>query len=131
MSKVSDFPPGDLFGRDDFFFIDVSHCVPAFKLDAMNPNFWSKVVDLSERVGGITINSAYRTVPYEYTRGRSGSSQHCKGLAVDIACFDSGLRWKLVSNAMVLGFHRILVYRTFIHIDDKLNEADRLVWMEK
>lgn len=131
MSKTQDNPSGDLFGRSGLIFINTSHCIPAFNEDAMNPTFWNKVVDLSERVGGIIINSAYRPVTYEYKRGRSGSSQHCKGLAVDISCLDSGFRWRLVSIAIELGFHRILVYRTFVHLDDKVNESCRLVWMEK
>lgn len=113
--------------------INTDKCVPEFVQGAMNPVFWSKVQILSDRLNGLTINSAFRTPAWEYSRGRSGSSQHCKGLAVDIACKDPQLRRKLIDEALKLDFHRILVYPTFVHLDDKksLPESRRdLIWMK-
>ena len=113
--------------------IDYSHCIPERVDSAMNPLFLNKVKVLSDRLGGITINSQYRTVAWEYSRSRSGSSQHCKGLAVDISCKDSQFRRKLIQEALNLDFHRILIYPTFVHLDDKVSlPRDRrdIIWMK-
>lgn len=120
----------DLFNPGDGLFINTGRCVPAFKADAMNPAFWSKVVELSKRLFGITINSAFRPTSWEYARHRSGLSQHCFGLAVDISCADSEYRYKLISNALDLKFKRILIYPTFVHLDDKPDSQFKIVYME-
>ena len=120
-----------LFDPDDVFFINTDRCIPAFKVDVMNPLFWNKVVELSERMYGITINSAYRAPAWEYAKGRSGSSHHCRGLAVDISCTDSEVRYRLVAHAIDLKFKRILIYPTFVHLDDKEDSQYKVVWMSK
>lgn len=113
---------------------DVSKCVPAFDVDKMDPDFWSKVLRLQDELSStlwLQINSAYRTKEHEWSRGRSGNSQHCLGKAVDISCKESHARWLLISKAIELDFHRILVYPTFIHLDDKSGCMHQVIWMEK
>lgn len=112
---------------------DISKCVPAFDVDKMNPDFWSKVLRLQDALSStlwLQINSAYRTKEHEWSRGRSGNSQHCFGRAVDISCKESNSRWLLIQKAMEIGFHRILVYPTFIHLDDKPGCMNQVIWMK-
>lgn len=116
---------------DSDYALNYRNCVPDRNDDAMNPSFLDKVRDLSYAVGPLTINSQYRSPAWEYSRGRSGMSQHCKGLAVDIDCRNNSQRWIIILNAMRLRFHRILVYPTFIHLDDKAGCLNQLIWMQK
>lgn len=121
--------------KEEIFDLDYGlsyrNCVPERNDDAMNPKFLQRVRDLSYIVGPLSINSQYRTPAWEYARNRSGLSQHCKGLAVDIDCRNNSLRWLIIQYAMKLGFHRILVYPTFIHLDDKAGVLNQLIWMQK
>jgi len=63
------------------------------------------------------VNSAYRSVDYEHNQGRSGTSSHCRGLAVDISCYDSERRYVLLQNLLRAGFNRLGVATTYIHAD--------------
>lgn len=120
-------------GFSDSIGMDVRSCVPTFDLERMNKDFWDKVCRLRDSLSSslyLKINSAYRSKNHEYSRGRSGLSQHCFGRAVDISCMQSNARWLLINKAMVLGFHRILVYPTFIHLDDKPGVFNQVIWMK-
>lgn len=64
-----------------------------------------------------TITSAYRSKDYELSKGRKGTSAHCLGLAVDIACYDDERRLLLVQNLLRAGFTRIGIGSTFVHAD--------------
>lgn len=122
----------DFASFDDVFSptIDTNNCVPAFKVDVMNPAFWRKVQKLAYMVDSIKVNSAFRTPAWEYSRHRSGNSQHCKGLAVDISCLTNEYRYRLVDAAIKLDFHRILIYPRFVHLDDKEQGSKReIIWM--
>ena len=63
------------------------------------------------------LTSAYRSPDYEHSKGRTGSSSHCKGLAVDIACLDDKKRYNMVQNLLRAGFFRIGIGKNFIHAD--------------
>lgn len=65
----------------------------------------------------LIVNSAYRSFDYEQSKGRTGSSSHCKGIAVDIAVQSGETRLKIVQNALRAGFQRIGIAKTFVHLD--------------
>lgn len=84
----------------------------------VSENLLYKLDTLRERFGKpIVITSAYRSPDLEVARGRSGKSSHCKGLAVDILCNNSADRIQLVYWALRVGFVRIGVGKTFLHLD--------------
>lgn len=114
--------------------MDISSCIPKFDLEKMDKPFWQKVCALRDGLSAslyLKINSAYRSKNHEYSRGRSGNSQHCLGRAVDISCCSNSARWLIVSKAIELNFHRILIYPTFIHLDDKAGVFHHILWMQK
>lgn len=74
------------------------------------------------------VNSAYRSVEYERQKGRSGSSSHCKGLAIDVRCTDSVTRFCILSAAIAAGFRRIGIGSYFIHLDTDESKRDG-VWL--
>ena len=66
--------------------LNFSGCVPSCKLEDLNPAFVEKLLFAQKYAGfQFTITSAFRSQAYERSKGRKGSSSHCKGLAVDIS----------------------------------------------
>lgn len=87
----------------------------------MDPCFLRKLDALRKALGyPLVLSSAFRTPEYEHKRGRSGTSWHCRGRAVDIYCTNSYRRFEIVQHAMALGFNGIGVANTFVHLDDRL-----------
>ncbi len=81
----------------------------------------------------IRINSGYRTKEYNKSlllKGYKASpnSSHCKGLAVDIACSNSVDRYHLLNCLLDVGFKRIGIAKSFIHVDIDTEKADQVIW---
>lgn len=65
----------------------------------------------------IIISSAYRCKNHNSNIGGVNNSAHSKGLAVDIVCNDNEYRFKLLKVLFKVGFNRIELAPTWIHID--------------
>ena len=81
----------------------------------------------------IKITSGYRTQAYNdnlKARGYKASknSSHLKGLAVDIHCNNSKDRFVLVDILLDVGFNRIGIANTFIHVDIDEDKPTHLIW---
>lgn len=99
--------------------MDFTNCTPAsdrYDLDTSLLDILDYLESLPG-VGELKINSAYRSQSYEVRMGRNGLSAHCLGKAVDIACYDSKMRYLIIKAALQKGIHRIGVYKSFIHLD--------------
>lgn len=93
-------------------------CKPACEISDMNEEFLRKLDEARTLARTpFILNSAYRSMDYEKSKGRSGTSSHCKGVAVDLSCKSSHVRMRIVSALISVGFRRIGVYPTFIHVD--------------
>ena len=92
--------------------------VPRCRIDDRDKDFL-RALDSARELAGIPfrINSAYRSKDYELAKGRTGTSSHTKGLAVDIACSDSRKRYLIVNSLIAVGFMRIGINKTYIHVD--------------
>lgn len=99
--------------------------VPSCMLDKMNVGFMNKL-DTARHIAGckFVILSAYRNEAWEKAMGRSGTSSHTKGVAVDIRCMHSSDRLLIVSALLKVGFKRIGIYDSFIHVDEDLSKID-------
>lgn len=98
--------------------LNLRYCNPPCSVSDLN----SKLVDrliLAQKMCGeqFIITSGYRSQPYERSKGRKGTSSHCKGLAVDLSAINSHLRFKIVAGLLYAGFPRLGVGKTFIHAD--------------
>lgn len=104
---------------------DFERCTPRCDERQMNSLFMH-MLDRARQKSGIPfiLNSAYRTVAWEKAMGRDGSSSHTKGVAVDIKCNNSSDRLKIVSALLNVGFKRIGIYDTFIHVDNDKDKID-------
>lgn len=76
----------------------------------------------------LTINSAWRCKDHNKKVGGVPNSAHLTGHAVDIHCVDSSLRYDMIEALLAVGFTRIIVYPTFIHVDDA---QDRYLFLIK
>lgn len=102
---------------------EFSRCVPSCKISDIKPELLVLLDDLRAFCGfPIRLNSAYRSVDYELSKGRAGTSSHCKGLAVDIKCTSPIERAVILSYvfADALNTHpafRVGIGKTYIHLD--------------
>lgn len=79
------------------------------------------------------ITSGYRTKEYNEDLIRrkykaSRNSSHLKGLAADIKCNTSRERWIIINSLMLVGFSRIGIADTFIHVDLDTDKAQNVIW---
>lgn len=80
-------------------------------------------LDACRQLAGVPfiITSAYRSKEYDVAFGRSGNSAHTRGRAFDIACSDNRTRYLIVASAIRVGFTRIGIANSFIHLDDDVH----------
>jgi len=74
------------------------------------------------------INSAYRS-PEHKESIKNPTSSHIKGLAVDIKAKDSRTRGIILEALRSVGFTRIGIAKTFIHIDLDYSKSQNVTWL--
>ena len=108
---------------------DWSQAVPPCSSKDMSSELVSLLHSVRSLCGfPLVINSAYRSVDYEKSKGRSGTSSHTKGLAVDISCTDESKRLVLLNALLSVGFTRIGIAKTYIHVDID-SEKKSCIWL--
>ena len=94
----------------------------------MNVDFLAKLDEAREFAGiPFIINSAYRS-PSHPESIKNPTSSHIKGLAVDIKAKDSITRFKVLDALIAVGFNRIGIAGTFIHVDLDLDKSQNVIW---
>tara|TARA_R110001632_G_scaffold112157_1_gene223151 strand:+ start:318 stop:641 length:324 start_codon:yes stop_codon:yes gene_type:complete len=73
------------------------------------------------------INSAYRS-PSHPESIKNPTSSHIKGLAVDISAKDSRQRFLILEALIAVGFSRIGIAGTFIHVDLSVDKVQNVIW---
>jgi len=94
----------------------------------MDLDFLSKL-DKAREYAGIpfVINSAYRS-PDHPESIKNPTSSHIKGLAVDIKANNSRTRYKVLEALIHVGFNRIGIADSFIHVDDDKEKSSNVIW---
>lgn len=103
------------------------------RIDYNNTNIvlLDKLVLLSKQLGSpLQITSSFRSPELNRTCGGSPTSSHLKGLAVDIACVDPIIRYRIVFFAQALEIYRIGVYDKHVHLDIDFSKPCSL-WLGK
>lgn len=120
MSTTTKFDPAKL---------DLRSCVPSCQESDLNPAL-VELIRRAQHMAGFTftITSGFRSVAHEKSRGRSGSSSHTKGLAVDISARDSHARYKILLALGLSGAPRLGVGETFIHCDIDETKAHPIIF---
>lgn len=98
--------------------------------DKMSSNFLEKL-DKARSIANtpFKINSGYRTTKHNKTVGGKPGSSHTKGLAADIHCNDDASRSLIIQALIEVGFTRIGVAKTFIHVDDDTEKNPNRIWV--
>lgn len=85
--------------------------------------------ELRDRYGKpIRVTSGYRTEKHNAAVGGVPESSHMRGYAVDIAASSSRERHDLVKLAIQVGFNRIGIANSFIHLDNDPDKPYRVMW---
>ena len=96
--------------------------------DNMNVDFLAKLDEAREYANiPFIINSAYRS-PSHPESIKNPTSSHIKGLAVDISVKDSITRFMVLNALIAVGFNRIGIAGTFIHVDLDLDKSQNVIW---
>lgn len=109
--------------------LSFKYCSPASCAEELDSNLVDMLI-LAQKYAGFqfTITSAFRSQVYERSKGRKGSSSHCKGLAVDISTRDSHTRFKVLVAAVLAGIPRVGVGKTFLHLDIDETKAHPIIF---
>ena len=95
----------------------------------MNVDFLAKLDEAREFAGiPFIINSAYRSPEHNAKIGGKPNSSHLKGLAVDIKATDSRTRFLVLEALISVGFNRIGIADTFIHVDLSKDKSQQVIW---
>ena len=95
----------------------------------MNQEFLSKLDEARELAGiPFKINSAYRSPEHNAKIGGKPNSSHLRGLAVDISVTNSRQRFVILESLIRVGFNRIGIADTFIHVDLDKEKSEKVVW---
>lgn len=88
-----------------------------------------KQLDEAREISGVPfkINSGYRTPDHNAKVGGVKNSAHTKGLAADIACSGETCD-KIVKALIKVGFTRIGVASSFIHVDMDTSKSQYAAW---
>lgn len=108
---------------------DFSSATPTCQLEDMDEDFMHRL-DTARGLAGIPfiVSSAYRTVEYEKSKGRDGTSAHTKGLAVDLKADHSRERFLIIRSLLKAGFQRIGSGEDFIHVDFDQAKDRNVMW---
>lgn len=93
---------------------------------SVSPEVWRALQKLRDIFGPLTLSNGFRCQVHNKSLKKSkATSQHCKGLAVDVY-FPEGIdRDEFIRVAKTL-FKGVGIYKNFIHLD--LREGRRATW---
>ena len=88
------------------------------------------LLDDARGIAGVpfTITSGYRSRSHNMMVGGVEDSSHTKGCAADIYTPDSRHRWKIVDALIKVGFNRIGIANSFIHVDNDPEKTPNVIW---
>ena len=95
----------------------------------MDVDFLAKLDEAREYANiPFIINSAYRNPEHNAKVGGKPGSSHIKGLAVDISAKDSRTRFLILDALFAVGFTRIGIADSFIHVDSDIDKSQNVIW---
>jgi uncharacterized protein YcbK (DUF882 family) len=96
----------------------------------MDADFLAKLDEAREYANiPFVINSAYRSPEHNARVGGKPTSSHLKGLAVDISAKDNSTRGIILDALRAIGFNRIGIAKTFIHVDMDTEKSQNVTWL--
>ena len=86
-------------------------------------------IDNARSLAGIPfiINSGFRCGKHNLEVGGSPTSSHLSGYAVDVRAETDHQKFLIIMGAIMAGITRILIYRTFIHLDGHPDKKQEII----
>lgn len=75
------------------------------------------------------VNSGFRCEQKNKEIGGAPTSSHLRGYAADIKCLYSQSRFLMLRAFLHVGFNRIGIYPTFLHVDDDHSKPGDVIWV--
>lgn len=103
---------------------------PCCGISGMSPSFMGLLI-CARGIAQVpfVITSGRRCPKHNKFIGGSPTSAHLAGMAADIACANSGGRYKIIRALLSAGFHRIGVGKDFIHVDNDHTKPYGVIWV--
>ena len=99
-------------------------------LSNINPQLVQMLQNARNKAGiAFSITSGLRCPAHNKKEGGLASSAHITGLAVDIAAPDGLTRYKILNSLMSVGFKRIGIAKSFIHVDIDRTKPSPTIWI--
>ena len=104
-------------------------CTPSCHESDMDPYFLAVMDGIRSKANmPLLMSSAFRSVDYEHSKGRSGNSAHTRGKAVDFVANSSTSRYRIVRAAIQMGICRIGIGKNFVHVDCDQSLDQFVIW---
>ncbi len=96
----------------------------------MRDEFLDKL-DRAREISGVPyrINSGMRSYDWNQKVGGTPNSSHLIGWAADISATTSNRRFVIVRALMEVGFTRIGIGDTFVHVDCDPDKVENVIWL--
>ena len=120
-------------GSMEFNYFDIEdfycNCEREHDEEFVDPKLVS-FLDIARDYAGIpfVITSGYRCAEHNRDIGGVSDSAHLKGKAADIKVEGSRSRFLILRSLIRVGFKRIGVYDTYIHVDIDESKSTKVVW---
>lgn len=102
-----------------FFSLDEFACSETGE-NEISRDFVAKLDELRAICGfPFVITSGYRSPNHSIEKAKTKPGMHSQGVACDISITNGVDRFKIVNNALRLGFTGVGVAKTFIHLDTR------------
>lgn len=92
-----------------------------------------QMLDRARHLAGVPfkVNSGYRNKEWNKKCGGRPNSAHTLGCAADIHCVDSRNRCYILGALLEVGFNRIGIAKTFIHVDNSYDAShdEDVIWL--
>ena len=89
-----------------------------------------RMLDSAREAAGtpFRINSEFRTPKHNKKVGGSENSSHLRGFAADIHVASNSTRYVILEALLNVGFNRIGIADTFIHVDADPIKTKNVIW---
>lgn len=89
------------------------------------------MLDDAREIAGVPfiVNSGFRTKQHNKDVGGKKDSSHPEGYATDLKVTDSRTRFIILHALIAVGFTRIGIGKTFIHVDNDPNKDKQVTWL--
>ena len=90
-----------------------------------------RMLDEARHIAGVpfVINSGLRTRARNAEVGGAPNSAHITGHAVDIRCPSNRHRFLIVRACLDVGFRRVGIGQTFVHVDSSPDLPPDVIWL--